>query len=136
MSIARVQERPKTREHRNHIQKARRPVSGNQKNATTDLLTKKLEAKLANPSSSPEFDFHSGVKEVLSDVGLTAADCGGKLSFYGQDPIIPSPLRFGTMAALGLAARSVAVAALWRNRTGQGQDITVDVRKALKRFAG
>src|SRR5882724_2027982 len=46
------------------------------------------------------------------------------------------PLRFGTLAAVGLAVRSVAVAALWRQATGQGQDISVDVRKALRRFAG
>ena len=40
------------------------------------------------------------------------------------------------MAAIGLAARSVAVAALWRQATGEGQDISVDVRKALRRFCG
>jgi crotonobetainyl-CoA:carnitine CoA-transferase CaiB-like acyl-CoA transferase len=40
------------------------------------------------------------------------------------------------MAALGLAARSVAVAALWRHRTGEGQDIALDVRKAFRRFCG
>src|SRR5262249_51345896 len=64
------------------------------------------------------------------------ADSGGKISFYGCDPIIPSPLRFGTTAAIGLAAKAVAVAALWRARTGEGQDIEVDVRKALRRFCG
>ena len=40
------------------------------------------------------------------------------------------------MAGIGLAARSVALAALWRQATGQGQDIAVDVRKALRRFCG
>jgi crotonobetainyl-CoA:carnitine CoA-transferase CaiB-like acyl-CoA transferase len=40
------------------------------------------------------------------------------------------------MAAIGLAAKAVAVAALWQLRTGEGQDIAVDVRKALRRFAG
>jgi len=40
------------------------------------------------------------------------------------------------MAAIGLAARSVAVAALWKSQTGEGQDIHVDVRKALLRFYG
>ena len=73
---------------------------------------------------------------MLKDVGLTATDSGGKLTFYGQDPIVPSPHRFGTMAAVGLAAKTVAVAALWRSRTGEGQDIHVDVRKALRRFCG
>jgi crotonobetainyl-CoA:carnitine CoA-transferase CaiB-like acyl-CoA transferase len=67
---------------------------------------------------------------------MTSDDCGGELSFYGSDPIVPSPLRFGTMAAIGLAARSVAVAGLWRQARGEGQNISVDVRKALRRFAG
>ncbi len=42
------------------------------------------------------------------------------LTFYGQDPILPTPIRFGTMAAVGIAARSVAVAALWRARDRRG----------------
>jgi len=40
------------------------------------------------------------------------------------------------MAAIGLAARSVTLAALWKHATGEGQDISVDVRKALRRFCG
>ena len=101
-----------------------------------DLLTEALQSKLSKPESRPEFDLHGGAEEVLKDVGLTAADSGGKLTFYGRDPIIPSPIRFGAMAAIGLAAKSIAVAALWRTRTGEGQDIAVDVRKALRRFCG
>ena len=99
-------------------------------------LTETLEAKLAIPETSSEFDLHKAVNDVLGDVGLTVADGGGKLTFHGQDPIIASPFRFGSMAAIGLAAKSVAVAALWRHRTGEGQDVSVDVRKALRRFAG
>src|ERR1700758_5259759 len=99
-------------------------------------LTETLEEKLSHPATSPDFDLKKGVNEVLADVGMTIDDCGGELSFYGSDPILPSPLRFGTMAAIGLAARSVAVAALWRQITGEGQDISVDVRKALRRFCG
>src|SRR5215510_10562463 len=104
--------------------------------APAKTLTQKLQSKLSNPASAPDFDLHGTVSEVLSDVGLTPADSGGKLTFYGQDPIIASPHRFGAMAAAGLAARSVALAALWKDRTGEGQDIHVDVRKALRRFYG
>src|SRR6516164_6383108 len=101
-----------------------------------DLLTEKIVSKLANPVTNSDFDFHGTVNDVLKDVGLSTADSGGKLSFYGRDPIIPSPHRFGTMAAIGSAAKATAVAALWQSRTGEGQDITVDVRKALRRFCG
>jgi hypothetical protein len=99
-------------------------------------LTDMLQTNLQNPATSPEFDFHSAVDQVLADVGLTAKDSGGKLTFYGQDPIVPSSFKFGAMAAVGLAARSVALAALWKSRTGEAQDIHVDVRKALRRFCG
>jgi len=105
-------------------------------NGTPDLLTEPLRTKLSNPDTSPDFDLPQGVNQVLADVGMTTADCGGDLTFYGQDPILPSRIRFGTMAAIGLAARSVALAALWRQATGEGQDISVDVRKALRRFCG
>jgi len=101
---------------------------------TDAVLTQTLKARLTNPVSSPEFDLQAGLNEVLRDVGMTAADSGGKLTFYGQDPIVPSPIRFGSMAAIGLAAKAIGVAALWRARTEEGQDISVDVRKALRRF--
>jgi hypothetical protein len=104
-------------------------------NGESNRLTETLEEKLSHPATSPDFDLKKGVNEVLADVGMTSADCGGDLSFYGQDPILPSPVRFGTMAAIGLAARSVAVAALWRQATDEGQN-KVDVRKALRRFCG
>src|SRR6201993_4330769 len=105
-------------------------------NASTDRLTEALKRKLIKPATSPDFDLHQSVNDVLGDIGMTTADSGGQLSFYGKDPILPSAIRFGSMAAIGLAARSVALAALWKEATGEGQDISVDVRKALRRFAG
>ena len=101
-----------------------------------ETLTETLQSKRSNPATASDVDLHRSVNEVLKDVGLTAADSGGKLTFYGQDPIIPSPHRFGAMAAVGLAAKHIALAALWRSQTGEGQDIHVDVRKALRRFCG
>jgi crotonobetainyl-CoA:carnitine CoA-transferase CaiB-like acyl-CoA transferase len=105
-------------------------------NGEADLLTAKLFSKLSKPVRNSDFDLHGGINEVLEDVGMSTTDSGGKLSFYGRDPIIPSPFRFGSMAAIALAAKAVAIAALWRDRTGEGQDISVDVRKALRRFSG
>ena len=101
-----------------------------------DLLTETIVSKLANPVTNSDFDLHGTVNDVLKDVGLSTADSGGEITFYGRDPIIPSPFRFGSMAAVASAAKAVAVAALWRDRTGEGQDIAVDVRKALRRFSG
>ena len=101
-----------------------------------ESFDERLSSKLANPEHSSNFDLHGSVNVVLKDVGMSIADSGGNLTFYGRDPIIASPFRFGSWAAIGLAAKAVAVAALWRLRTGEGQDIEVDVRKALRRFAG
>ncbi|WNC92153.1 CoA transferase [Paraburkholderia sp. FT54] len=101
-----------------------------------DRLTAIIQSKLANPERSSDFDLHSALDEVLKDVGLSTADSGGKITFYGRDPIIPSLFRFGSMPAIALAAKAVGVAALWRLRTDEEQDIAVDVRKALRRFAG
>jgi CoA-transferase family III len=101
-----------------------------------DTLTKKLKAKLNDPASSAECDLKAETDEVLKDIGLTTADSGGKLTFSGSDPILPSSIRFGSAAAIGLAARSVALSAILKQTTGEGQDISVDVRKALRRFAG
>jgi len=103
---------------------------------TPARLTKTIVDNLNNPAISSEFDFHEGVNQVLGEIGMSAADSGGKLTFYGQDPIVPSRIRFATMAGIGLAAKTIAAAAVWRDRTGQGQDIHVDIRKAFRRFGG
>jgi crotonobetainyl-CoA:carnitine CoA-transferase CaiB-like acyl-CoA transferase len=111
-------------------------TSNNQTRSNSHGLTEALKSKLNTPATSPEFDLHAAVNDVLKDVGLTTADSGGTLTFSGSDPILPSPIRFGTMAAVGMAARSVALAALWKEATGEGQNISLDVRKALRRFCG
>jgi crotonobetainyl-CoA:carnitine CoA-transferase CaiB-like acyl-CoA transferase len=129
---------PKTNSERiTHMNTAALDTVTEKPNETTAAtLTETLQSKLSNPANAPDFDLCGSVNEVLKEVGLTAADSGGKLSFYGQDPIVPSCFRFGAMAAVGLAAKTIALAALWRSQTGEGQDIHVDVRKALRRFCG
>jgi crotonobetainyl-CoA:carnitine CoA-transferase CaiB-like acyl-CoA transferase len=102
----------------------------------SETLTETLQSKLSNPATASDFDLYGGVDEVLKDVGITAADSGGKLTFYGQDPIVPSSFRYGTSAAIGLAAKTVAAAAIWKDRSGEGQDVHVDLRKAFRRFCG
>ena len=44
----------------------------------TETLTEALRSKLSNRVTSAEFDIHAGVNEVLKDLGLTAADSGGR----------------------------------------------------------
>jgi crotonobetainyl-CoA:carnitine CoA-transferase CaiB-like acyl-CoA transferase len=102
----------------------------------TNTLTETLRSNLKNPVRSSDFDLYTTLDKVLGDVGLSKTDSGGNLTFYGKDPIVPSCFRFGSMAAVAMAAKAVAAAGIWKARIGEGQDIHVDVRKALRRFAG
>ncbi|HXI62645.1 MAG TPA: hypothetical protein VNF70_08030, partial [Pyrinomonadaceae bacterium] len=52
----------------------------------SNSLTEILEEKLSHPATSPDFNLHAETNEVLKDIGLTTADAGGKLTFYGRDP--------------------------------------------------
>lgn len=54
-----------------------------------DRLTESIVDKLNDLASSSDFDFHTGLNQVLADVGMSTADCGGQLTFYGKDTIVP-----------------------------------------------
>lgn len=81
------------------------------------------------------FDINQSLEEVLQGVGFSQRDSGGAVVFKGKDPVIASPVRIGSAASIGLAAKSVAMAALYRERGGEGQDITIDLRTAVRRFS-
>ncbi|MDF3293683.1 CoA transferase [Streptomyces silvisoli] len=91
-------------------------------------LTGRVAAAVANPVAHDQFDPHAALAEVLAGIGMSPADTGGQIEFAGADPVVPSTLRLGGAAAIALAAKSVAVAKLWRLRGGDGQDIAVDLR--------
>lgn len=102
---------------------------------SADELTARIQKAIANPLTRDDgFDIHQALRDVLVPVGLRPEDSGGKITFIGSDPIVPSIMRLGAVPALGLTAKSVALAALWRHRGGEGQDITMDLRKAPHRL--
>ncbi len=98
---------------------------------TTDAIRRALAAPTAHADG---FDPHDHLQAVLQGVGLCPADSGGAIEFIGQDPILPSVFRIASAAGIGLAAKSVAMAALWRHRGGSGQDIAVDLHRAPHRL--
>jgi crotonobetainyl-CoA:carnitine CoA-transferase CaiB-like acyl-CoA transferase len=67
---------------------------------------------------------------MLAEVGLDRKDTGGKVTFAGMDPIRPTVLKVGVASAAVVAANSVAAASIWKMRSGESQDIHVDLRKA------
>ncbi|NUS90974.1 MAG: carnitine dehydratase, partial [Nocardia sp.] len=93
-------------------------------------LTERLTAALAAPATDAAFDPHAELSELLAGIGMSSGDTGGAILFRGADPVVPSTLRLGGAAAIALAAKSAAIAALWRRRGGPGQDNTVDLRTA------
>lgn len=98
-------------------------------------LTERLEKAWASPAATTDgFDLHAELGAVLGGVGLSSAEAGGSVHVTGADPVVPSPIRIGAAATIGLLAKSVAAAALHRDRGGPGQDVAVDLRRAPHRL--
>lgn len=68
---------------------------------------------------------------LIKDCGLDPADTGGAVTLTGADPVVDSRHRLGEASAAAIAAAAFSMAALWRQRSGEGQDITVDARRAV-----
>ncbi|WP_433042046.1 CoA transferase [Dactylosporangium sp. CS-033363] len=81
------------------------------------------------------FDFDGELRAILAPLGLTPEDCGGAIVTDKLDPLMPSQVRIGGGAALALVQQSVVAAAIWRRRTGLGQDIAIDLGQAIRRLA-
>ncbi len=70
--------------------------------------------------------------EVLlarGDIGLR--DLPGEIRFVGDDPVIASCHRYGTATAAAIAANAAGVAILWHLRSGEIQDIEVDLAQSV-----
>lgn len=102
---------------------------------TIDQIKQRILDAKHNRLTHTDFDIHAELENVLQDIGLSSADSGGEISFTGKDPIVPSVLRLASSAGIGMVAKSVAAANLWRLRGGKGQDISLDLRKILHRLS-
>ncbi|MFC0112345.1 CoA transferase [Kibdelosporangium aridum] len=99
-------------------------------------VTDRMRTAVANPiTTDADFDPYAELDDILSGLGMSASDSGGRIEFRGADPVVPSVLRLGGAAAIALVAKSVAVAKLWRDRSGRGQDISMDLRVAPHRLS-
>lgn len=70
------------------------------------------------------------VDGLLEEAGLNRKDLGGKLTFAGMDPIRPTVMKVGCASAAITGANAIASALIWKMRTGESQDIHIDLRKA------
>jgi crotonobetainyl-CoA:carnitine CoA-transferase CaiB-like acyl-CoA transferase len=99
-----------------------------------DLKTRIRAAQASPMKSDRMLNPMDELEAVLSASGLLPEETGGRIEFVGRDPIISSPLPLATMAAVALMAKAVAAASLWRHRTGQGQDLRVNLGQVLHRL--
>jgi crotonobetainyl-CoA:carnitine CoA-transferase CaiB-like acyl-CoA transferase len=73
-------------------------------------------------------------REILADLWTAA---GGDLAaldsvtLIGKEPQLPSSFRVAAAAQTSIAAAALAAAQLWKLRSGQSQDIAVDMRHAV-----
>lgn len=73
------------------------------------------------------------VVEMWRDAGLPAAAVP-RLHLPGHEPALLSSFRIGAIAQASIAASAAAAAEVWRRRTGEAQDIAVDMRHAAIEF--
>jgi len=105
-------------------------LSGAAATALVSLSGTFPKAALAQ-GSSEDFDIDAAFAEFMSGIGGTPADSGGTVTFTGRDPIVRSRFRIGACMALPAMAAGVGAAAIWQQRTGEGQDVAVDLRESI-----
>ena len=76
-------------------------------------------------------------RKPLADLwrlGGGAPDALDQVQLTGADPQLPSSFRIGTAAQVSIAAAGLAAVEIWRQRTGQQQTVSVDMRHAAVEF--
>src|ERR1700704_6053790 len=73
-------------------------------------------------------------REILTDIWTqNGGDIAalGTVELTGEEPQLPSSFRVAAAAQASIAATGLAAAQIWKLRSGQSQDVTVDMRHAV-----
>src|SRR5467141_1692963 len=73
-------------------------------------------------------------REILRDIWTATggeASALDALTLTGDEPQLPSSFRVAAAAQVSVAATGLAAAGIWKLRSGQAQDVTVDMRHAV-----
>jgi crotonobetainyl-CoA:carnitine CoA-transferase CaiB-like acyl-CoA transferase len=73
-------------------------------------------------------------REILADLWTLAGGDAAALdavTLTGQEPQLPSSFRVAAAAQASIAAAALAAAQIWKLRSGQSQDVAVDMRHAV-----
>jgi crotonobetainyl-CoA:carnitine CoA-transferase CaiB-like acyl-CoA transferase len=82
-----------------------------------------------------QFNINEHFTELMRSVGLDPSDTGGTITFVGEDPIFESRVRLGAAYSIPYMGTAAAAAMIWKLRTGRGQDLKIDLRKAVHYIA-
>jgi hypothetical protein len=90
-----------------------------------------MQSTGARSADTKDFDIHGAFDEFMHGIGLSPDATGGRVTFIGSDPIFESRHRIGACISIPIMAAAAGAAAVWRMRTDRGQDLSLDVRKAI-----
>jgi crotonobetainyl-CoA:carnitine CoA-transferase CaiB-like acyl-CoA transferase len=69
--------------------------------------------------------------ELLDGIGVPAGDSASSIRLDGEPPVLASPHRIGLAASLAVLVQGASTAALWEQRGGQAQDVSLDARHSI-----
>ncbi|PAY05603.1 carnitine dehydratase [Bradyrhizobium sp. UFLA03-84] len=75
-----------------------------------------------------------GIREILADIWTGAGGTSSALDavkLTGSEPQLPSSFRVAAAAQAPIAAAGLAAAEIWKARSGDGQEVAVDIRHAV-----
>jgi len=75
-----------------------------------EKLAEVITANYNNQLQSSTIDLPSHVESLLRSLGATTSDSGGKVTYYGSDPVTPDRLPYGAISAISLAAKAILIA--------------------------
>ena len=90
---------------------------------------------MMNVQDKSQFNINDHFNELMKSVGLDPSDTGGAITFVGEDPIMESRIRLGAAYSIPYMGTAAAAAMIWKMRTGRGQDLKIDLRKAIHYIA-
>jgi crotonobetainyl-CoA:carnitine CoA-transferase CaiB-like acyl-CoA transferase len=95
-----------------------------------DSARREEKSSRGKTRATPMQSEHDILKEVWTSVSGDAAALA-RVKLTGAEPQLPSSFRVGAAAQVSVAAAGLAAAEIWRLRSGQAQDVSVDMRHAV-----
>src|SRR6266702_4038281 len=93
-----------------------------------------MQTPRETPGETPRETPRETARGILADIWTSAGGDASALetvTLTGDEPQLPSSFRVAAAAQASIAAAGLAAAEIWKSRSGQSQDVAVDMRHAL-----